>query len=644
MRNRVEAAGRPDALYAIWEGQVFRAQRSTADGTVLLVVLQGEQAPEGFDQEWNGLPAKIVPGPEAGSTFAIHTHVRFDDDIYRVTPSVGDETVTLRWTGQDEARARDLGLTDFSIDVAPAALTALWQERHDFTEPSAVRDEPGTGDQNDLLRGIGRTLRRIVPTGWQRVGAQFRQVGDYAELEIRAVVAEGGADEETVSIPAPPQLSELFARLRTAMFEPGAGTWFQGTFTLTADANFDFDFDLAAEPDWRLPPGAHGRQGGRAYELELARFPRERAQVPGWLAARGGLPLDVTFQLPKIVDNHVEGEKPQVNRPPVAPEEIRPLLDYLFRAPVALARPGRVPDLLAPQGPPDVPDAFHTDGVWIWPVAVPHYLRKYKLPPDPELVDHIRANRFRLPYVSGRLRATAEAEVLGKPYPPQTERDLAVPDAVTKADRVAEPNPGLRASEVLTVLRRRLDEQGVLPSAYRIGEVADGAWCLRRTDDGWEVALHDGEPVAPVYFPRVESAARFLLGTLLLFPARARVGGPDEAQLREPPTDWPIAPLRGEPPLQFYRGKRMVTLPPGNVVQRFGNEAGNLLHLESASFAETSLAPEREHERRLYRVRRPLRVLTGVAVPWGGLPGGAVSYLLPRAVGHHVETGALERR
>jgi hypothetical protein len=60
-------------------------------------------------------------------------------------------------------------------------------------------------------------------------------------------------------------------------------------------------------------------------------------------------------------------------------------------------------------------------------------------------------------------------------------------------------------------------------------------------------------------------------------------------------------------------------------------------------FFETSLASERERERRAYRVQRPLRALTGITTPWGGMPGGAVAYLLPRPVGQHLETGALAR-
>ena len=51
MRYRVEAAQRPDALYATWGERVFHAQRPTADGTLLLVTLPGEEVHDGFDRE-----------------------------------------------------------------------------------------------------------------------------------------------------------------------------------------------------------------------------------------------------------------------------------------------------------------------------------------------------------------------------------------------------------------------------------------------------------------------------------------------------------------------------------------------------------------------------------------------------------------
>lgn len=138
----------------------------------------------------------------------------------------------------------------------------------------------------------------------------------------------------------------------------------------------------------------------------------------------------------------------------------------------------------------------------------------------------------------------------------------------------------------------------------------------------------------PAAFAHVEEAARFLLGSLLLYPARTEEPG----QL-----DWPIVPLRGEPPLNFFRAKRMIVLPAGTTVLRFGNEAGNLVHDPATRFPEASLAPEREQVQQRYRLVRPLPALTGVTLPWGPMPGGAVGYLLPRPLAQHLEQGVLER-
>ncbi|MCU1685704.1 MAG: hypothetical protein JWQ81_6443 [Amycolatopsis sp.] len=638
MRYRVDSQTRSDGLYAAWGERVFRTQRSTADGTLLLVVPAGENPPDGFDVEWNDSPAKVVPEGETSSNFSLETHCLYDDEIYQVAPETAANELTLRWTGLDETRAHELGLVNFSVAVPPAAVLAIWQTRHDFDTVSDVRPEPGTGDQTALLRGIGRSLLGVLPSNWQRVAAQFRQVGDYAELEVH-VVCEG---EISVSLAAPPRLSGLFAQLRSAMYTPAAGTWFQGTFLLGPGSSFDFDFDPDAEPKWRLPPNEGGRPNPRAYAMELARFPREAKNLPVWLSVKAGRPLDVAFRLAKVVDAHNEGERPMVNRAPVPPDKVRGVLDYLFRAPVALARPGMLPDIFAPQGPPDVPDAFHTDGTWIWAASVPHYLRKYGVPPEPELLGHMQANGFRTPYVSPRLRATAEAEILGQPYPAQQPVDLLDDSVPAKIDREGEPGPELRASDALTVLHQRLAEYGVAESAYRIGEpetATDGVWLLRKAEAGWEVSRPPTDE--PLFFAHLEQAARFFLGTVLLYPARAWAG--TEPDPREVVADWPITALRGEPPLTFFHGKRIVVLEAGTTVQRFGNETGNLVHPESARFTETSLAYERERERRLYLLQRPLRVLTGLTAPWNGMPGGAVAYLLPGPIGRHLETGALSR-
>ncbi|MFD0540822.1 hypothetical protein ACFQY7_50440 [Actinomadura luteofluorescens] len=38
-----------------------------------------------------------------------------------------------------------------------------------------------------------------------------------------------------------------------------------------------------------------------------------------------------------------------------------------------------------------MPLTFHTDGTWVWSGAVAYYLTEHGVPPEPDLVAHIRA-------------------------------------------------------------------------------------------------------------------------------------------------------------------------------------------------------------------------------------------------------------
>ncbi|EOD58743.1 hypothetical protein H480_42690, partial [Amycolatopsis vancoresmycina DSM 44592] len=89
--------------------------------------------------------------------------------------------------------------------------------------------------------------------------------------------------------------------------------------------------------------------------------------------------------------------RPLVRRPPVPPAEVEPVLAYLDAAPVILASRSNGPDAFDPARTDAVPLNFRTDGVWAWPGAVAYYLREHGVPPDPELVAHLRARRFAAP-------------------------------------------------------------------------------------------------------------------------------------------------------------------------------------------------------------------------------------------------------
>ena len=109
------------------------------------------------------------------------------------------------------------------------------------------------------------------------------------------------------------------------------------------------------------------------------------------------------FRLARIFDGTAPNGRPSVNRPPVSDDDRERLLEYLDHA--ALALPERGHDVTGcPDGRPTVPVAFHTDGVWVWPAAVNYYLRRYGVPPDPDLVNHARSNGFRPPEVDEATR------------------------------------------------------------------------------------------------------------------------------------------------------------------------------------------------------------------------------------------------
>jgi hypothetical protein len=101
-----------------------------------------------------------------------------------------------------------------------------------------------------------------------------------------------------------------------------------------------------------------------------------------------------------------------VDRPPVDPGELPALTAYLTKAPVALATTKTGEDEMSPGAGLMVPRAYHTDGEWIWPAAVGYYLHRYRLPPQPELLAHIRSRGFYLGPVSEELRQAAAAQML----------------------------------------------------------------------------------------------------------------------------------------------------------------------------------------------------------------------------------------
>jgi hypothetical protein len=133
-----------------------------------------------------------------------------------------------------------------------------------------------------------------------------------------------------------------------------------------------------------------------------------------------------------------------IKRPAVAESEIDALARYLTSAPVALATANTGQDEMSPGAGMAVPRAYHTDGYWIWPAAVGYYLHHYRLPPQPDLVAHIRARGFEVGPVPEPVRQAAAAQMLEELAAARGRKRRPVPQqpAEPASEPAAAPMPG----------------------------------------------------------------------------------------------------------------------------------------------------------------------------------------------------------
>ena len=268
--------------------------------------------------------------------------------------------------------------------------------------PVAHPTQLNPNEQDTLVKQIGMALLRAMPPEWRQVRTSYRAIGRYSEIvgEVR-IAGDSTAQQWSV----PPEIGALFTQLRSGMYREGRGTWFNAHYQLDHPSRYNLDYDRE-EPRWQVPPPP------AAFGDELRIYPRTEEHVPEWLvrglAGAGPAAAEPrSFRLARTFDGPGP-TGPVVNRPPIVDAEFDQLRHYLESAPVAVPGQGTDVDLLDPGAPAAVPLATHTDGRWLWPAAVGYYLREHRLPPDPQLLAHIRDRRFLLPEVdAGAVTAAA---------------------------------------------------------------------------------------------------------------------------------------------------------------------------------------------------------------------------------------------
>jgi hypothetical protein len=257
---------------------------------------------------------------------------------------------------------------------------------------------------------IGQIAQLIAPGLPVRVRVEYRAVGRHIEVDVLII----GPDGVPQPVRPDPQVVQLLGTLRTAMYQPGRGTWVSAVLEFAPSAQPTTEFVLDEEPRWRRTPPPVG------FADELRFFPREDRFVPDWLRARREAPPaavappdEYGIRQPRVYDGLDPDGKPVVNRPPLPPSERDRVLDYLTNAPVVLAARSYDVDAFFPDRAPAVPLNFRTDGNWVWPGSVVYYLREHSIAPDPDLVNHIRSRGFVVPEVDDPARELAVNAITG---------------------------------------------------------------------------------------------------------------------------------------------------------------------------------------------------------------------------------------
>ena len=529
----------------------------------------------------------------------------------------------------------------------------------------------------ELLQEIGAALIGAAPHGWRRIDLVAKIVEGVEDFGLTVIMA----DLSDAVVEPPERAMRAMAELRRVMDVPERGAWLSARYVLDPPGAFQIFYNYDHDPQWDPPLPAD------MLRRDLEAHPRPPERLGGWLRRVLGLPDPASEPGSEPGSVPAPGTAPEGGSPGgyrVGVEEQRDLVRAVADLLVARAPADReeirtvyraaggheeltghvigVDGRLREWEPPsELPEFFRRlragmarDGAGTWSavsVRVEYPIRtsvdylytedpRWRRPPSRS---DVLADLERFPCAPENIPAWMRA-VLDEPGTAETAGGTGDPGGAggKVGAEGAGAEPSARERRILEIIERRVSEAGAVPEAYRILDAAEGAVCLERVGDRWQVAGYErGLPRNPQSFTSIWDAGAYFLGLLTLLPSGLRAGGGDRDTVAAL-DDWPIQPFPGEPPLTLLTGKHIAVLMPGRRIVRYGPPGGNLVFAAGTGFEAMSLRAGRRAEGpRHYRVVRELRTLAGRTVPWHGRPGGGTAYFLPRSVERHLADGSL---
>ncbi|GAA3813291.1 hypothetical protein [Cellulomonas soli] len=136
-----------------------------------------------------------------------------------------------------------------------------------------MSESRATAMSPEFYQTIGSQIAAVAPAGWTHVAIRYSQVAHVGQPSAIAVLRDG----TRVPLPRVPiKVIHALHQLRTASYQPGAGTWFDADVDVCADGRITADFNYDNPPRVEFDPSA--------YAADLEKFPRAPAVTPAWLA------------------------------------------------------------------------------------------------------------------------------------------------------------------------------------------------------------------------------------------------------------------------------------------------------------------------------------------------------------------------
>jgi len=89
------------------------------------------------------------------------------------------------------------------------------------------------------------------------------------------------------------------------------------------------------------------------------------------------------------------------------------VIAYLKNGHLFVISPGVNQDVIACDGSLASPSGIQTDGVWMWPLELAYYVKKYHLKLPSEFIAHLQANKWEVPFIS----ETTIAQICKRNFP-----------------------------------------------------------------------------------------------------------------------------------------------------------------------------------------------------------------------------------